>query len=364
LVNKLVVENLKHRPIRTFLTVTAIALQVTMVLTLVGLSEGTIEDSANRTRGVGADILIRPPGSSAIGLSSAPIPEKVLQVVQQQPHVALVTGTVEHGTGGLFDRVTGVDFDSLTKMSGGLKFIEGHLPRAPDEIVVDDYYARQHKLHAGDTYKLMNSDWKIAGIFEAGKGGRVFMPIRILQDKTASPGKISIIYVKADDPKNIPLVLSELKALLPDNPIYTLEEFLSQISVSNIGLLQSFTNVVIGVSIVFGFLVVFLSMYTAVLERTREIGILKALGASPGFIVGILMRETAFLSLIGAIFGILLTYVARAVIMSFPASLTQKIVPDWWPIATALALVGAMLGTLYPGLKAARQDAIEALTYE
>jgi putative ABC transport system permease protein len=105
-------------------------------------------------------------------------------------------------------------------------------------------------------------------------------------------------------------------------------------------------------------------MYTAVLERTREIGILKALGASPGFIVGILMRETAFLSLIGAIFGILLTYVARAVIMSFPASLTQKIVPDWWPISTALALVGAMLGTLYPGLKAARQDAIEALTYE
>jgi putative ABC transport system permease protein len=190
------------------------------------------------------------------------------------------------------------------------------------------------------------------------------MPIRILQDKTANSGKISIIYVKADDPKNIPLVLSELKALLPDNPIFTLEEFLSQISVNSIGLLKSFTNVVIGISIVFGFLVVFLSMYTAVLERTREVGILKALGASPGFIVGILMRETIFLSLIGAIFGILLTYVARAVIMSFPASLTQKIVPDWWPIATALALVGAMLGTLYPGLKAARQDAIEALTYE
>jgi putative ABC transport system permease protein len=362
LVNKLVIENLKHRPIRTFLTVAAIGLQVTMILTLVGLSNGTIEDSARRTRGIGADILIRPPGTSAIGLSTAPIPEKMLQKVQEQPHVALVTGTVEHGQ--LFDRITGVDFKSFEKMAGGLKYLEGHGPQAPNDIVVDEYYARQHKLHAGDTYPLINSDWKIAGVMESGKGGRVFMPLDVLQDKIANPNKVSIIYVKADDPKNVPLVVSELKQLLVDYPIYTTEEFLSQITVGSIGLLQSFTNVVIGLSIVFGFLVVFLSMYTAVLERTREIGILKALGGSPAYILGILLRETAFLAVIGSIFGILLTYGTRWVIMSFPASLTQKIVPEWWPISSAIALVGAILGAVYPGLKAARQDAIEALTYE
>ena len=364
MVNKLVIENLKHRPIRTFLTVAAIGLQVTMILTLVGLSDGTIEDSARRTRGVGADILVRPPASSAIGLSTAPIPQKMLQVLQQQPHVALVTGTVEHATGGIFERVTGVDFDAFNRMSGGLKFEAGRLPQSDNEIVVDDYYARQHKLHAGDTYSLINTDWKVSGVFEAGKGSRVFMRLNVLQDKIANPGKLSVIYVKADDAKNIPVVLAGLKKLLPDNPIFTLEEFLSQISVNSVGLLKSFTNVVIGLSIVFGFLVVFLSMYTAVLERTREIGILKALGASPSYIVGILMRETIFLGIIGSIFGILLTYGTRFVIMSFPASLTQKIVPDWWPISTGIALVGAILGALYPGLKAARQDAIEALTYE
>lgn len=196
-----------------------------MILTLVGLSEGTIEDSARRTRGIGADILIRPPATSAIGLSTAPIPEKMLAKVLEQPHVALVTGTVEHGQ--LFDRITGIDFNSFEKMAGGLKYLEGHNPDGPNQIVVDEYYARQHKLHAGDTHTLINSDWKIAGVLESGKGGRVFMPLDVLQDRIANPNKLSIIYVKADNPKNIPLVVSELKQLLPDNPIYTMEEFLS-----------------------------------------------------------------------------------------------------------------------------------------
>jgi putative ABC transport system permease protein len=106
-------------------------------------------------------------------------------------------------------------------------------------------------------------------------------------------------------------------------------------------------------------------MYTAVLERTREVGILKALGASPGYIVGLLVRETVMLSIVGAIVGILLGFIARWVILSIvPASLQVLIVPDWWWRAAIISLVAAILGSLYPGLKAARQDTIEALAYE
>jgi len=362
LVNKLVIENLKHRPIRTLLTVTAIALQVTMILSLVGLSKGTIEDSAKRTRGLGADIMVRPATTGALGLSNAPIPEKMLQLVQQQPHIRLVLGTVEYGT--LLERMNGVDFDALNRMSGGLKFMEGHLPQGPEEIVVDEFYARQKKLHAGMMVDLIGSKWKVAGICESGKGARIFMPIRTLQDKTASPGKVSVIYATADKPENIQMVVTELKKLLPDNQIFTIEEFLSQVAATGNALIENFTNVVIGLSVAFGFLVVFLSMYMAVLERTREIGILKALGASPPYIVGMLVRETAFLALIGSVLGILLTYGSRMVVSGFPGSLTQKIVPEWWPIATGIAMVGAMLGALYPGIKAAKQDAIEALSYD
>jgi putative ABC transport system permease protein len=114
-----------------------------------------------------------------------------------------------------------------------------------------------------------------------------------------------------------------------------------------------------------GFLVVFLSMYTAVVERTREIGILKALGAKPMKILDILVREAVLLALAGCLIGILLSFGAKALIMGLmPASLQVINVPDWWPRAAAIALAGALLGAIYPGLKAARQDAIEALAYE
>jgi putative ABC transport system permease protein len=144
-----------------------------------------------------------------------------------------------------------------------------------------------------------------------------------------------------------------------------MEEFVSLYSVNNVPMLKEFIVVIIGLGSLIGFLVVFLSMYTAVLERTREIGVLKALGASPGYILGILLRETAVLAIAGSILGILLTYGSSWIINSvIHGSLQQAIVPTWWPIAAAIAIVGAIIGALYPGLKAARQDAIEALSYE
>jgi putative ABC transport system permease protein len=130
-------------------------------------------------------------------------------------------------------------------------------------------------------------------------------------------------------------------------------------------MLPEFIGVVIGLGLVVGFLVVFLSMYTAVLERTREIGVLKALGASPGFILDVLMRETTVLAILGSILGVLFTYGTRWLILTFASgALLQEIVPDWWPIAAGIALASALLGAAWPGLKAARQDAIEALSYE
>src|SRR5580693_10748896 len=92
-INQFVFSNLTRRPIRTILSVLAIAVEVTMILTLVGVSYGTLDGTARRARGVGADIMIRPPGSSLLGLSTAPMTDKLLDFVAMQPHVALATGT-------------------------------------------------------------------------------------------------------------------------------------------------------------------------------------------------------------------------------------------------------------------------------
>ena len=105
-------------------------------------------------------------------------------------------------------------------------------------------------------------------------------------------------------------------------------------------------------------------MYTAVLERTREIGILKALGASPGYIMTILLRETFVLAVAGAIAGILMSYGTQAILRVAVPTMPMLIAHAWWPWAALIALTGSMIGAIYPGLKAARQDAIEALAYD
>jgi putative ABC transport system permease protein len=172
------------------------------------------------------------------------------------------------------------------------------------------------------------------------------------------------MWVKADNPANIPTIVDALKEILPDYKVDSMEQYLSLVSVDAIPLLKPFTNVVVGVGVLVGFLVVFLSMYTAILERTREIGILKALGASPGYILRVLMRETVLLAVAGAIVGITMSYGTRALLRAAAPTMTMAIAYSWWPGAAGVALAGSIVGAVYPGLKAARQDAIEALTYD
>ena len=232
-------------------------------------------------------------------------------------------------------------------------------------MIVDQYQATQYKQNVGDTMQMLNRSWKIAGIVEPGMLARVVVPLPVLQDLTANTGKVTVIYIKLDDPARTDEIVADFRKKLTDSPIYSMEEYVSLFSVSNVPMIKEFIAIIIGLGILVGFLVVFLSMYTAVLERTREIGVLKALGASPSYILNILLRETALLAVCGALLGILFTYGTRALIMGLiPGSLIQAIVPDWWPIAGGLAMVGALLGALYPGWKAARQDAIEALAYD
>jgi putative ABC transport system permease protein len=128
---------------------------------------------------------------------------------------------------------------------------------------------------------------------------------------------------------------------------------------------REFINVIVGIGLVIGFGVVCLSMYMAVLQRTREIGILKSLGATRGFILGLILAEAAVMALGGTVLGILLSFAAKWTILQLvPASIPQVIVPQWWPRTAVITLIGALLGALYPGLSAARKDPIEALAYE
>ena len=335
-----------------------------MILSLVGVSQGVTGDMAARSRGTGADLAVRPPGSSLFNMSGSTMSERAVAKVREAPHVALATGTLIQSVGALFTSIAGIHLDEFNAMSGGFRYIRGGPFNGPHELIVDEVQARTDHLKPGS---IMNfgQKWRVTGVVESGKMARMFAQIEPLQDEYAQTGKISIVWVKVDDPANIPLVKEELKEKLGDDyGIYSMDEITSIVTADNLPMIQNFTRVVIGIAVVVGFLVVFLSMYTAVLERTREIGILKALGASPNYILGILLRETLVLAILGSIVGILMTYGAQVLLGKFAPTFPMLIVTAWWPRTSAIAIAGALIGALGPGYKAARQDAIEALSYD
>ncbi len=366
MIYRLVWENLKHRPVRTLLSAIFIGVQVTLILTIVGLSDGTFGEMQERSRGTGADIVIRPPNSTVIQFTGNMMHGKELVAkVRQQPHVKIATGVLVQGIGN-FQSISGIDLADFKAMNGGFTYIEGGPFQHPNDLMIDANFARFRKLHVGEPLDLGNGfNWNICAVVEPGKLSQLFAQLQPLQEMYSATNQVSAVYVQVDDPANIPAVKDQLQKLLDDYVILTMQQLLDMISVDNVPLVKGFTNVVIGISLVVGFLVVLLTMYTAVLERTREIGILKALGASPGYVLGVLLREAVLLAVIGTVAGIAMTYGSKWLLhFVLPPMLTEIAVPRWWPIALAISLVGGVLGAIYPGVKAARQDAIEALSYD
>jgi len=367
---RLVWENIKFRPMRTLLSILLIGVPVMLILTLVGVSRGFMEESQQRTRGVGADIIVRPPGSSFTTGSTAPIPEAAVAKLGQMPHVAQSLGVVQALTGKLFNTINGIDYPAFKRMSGGFTFVEGddaHAFLQPNDILVDASFAAEQrpKLHVGSQTKLLNTMWHVTGIVESGKLGRVFAQIGELQNLTQAPGHVSQIYLKLDDQKNTQAVMDALDKLIPGYEIYTIQDWLDLTSVDQIPAVGIFVKVIIGIGVFTGLIVVSLSMYMAVLQRTREIGILKSLGATKSFVMSLILWEAGAMGLGGTVAGIALSFASKEALKQFvPASLPQAIVPDWWYIVLGIALGSAFLGAIYPGMIAVRQDPIEALSYE
>jgi putative ABC transport system permease protein len=367
MINKLVLENLKYRWVRALLSALVVGVQVTSILTLIGLSRGMLQQSASQAKGTGADIFLAPDTQGIFTFSTGQLPQKFVEFIQKQPHVKQAVGVLMIPVE-LITPINGIDIPQFEKMSGGLRFLQGRTPQAPDDLIVDEYYARQNKLHVGQTIKLLNHDWQVCGIVQAGMLGRLIVQLPTLQHLTgtANPPRISQILVKLDDPALTPQEVAHFNHLLRDNlQAISTEALMSQFNVNNIPQLKAFIYVITLIALIVGFLVVFLSMYMAVVERKREIGILKALGAKPLTILDILVREAIALALAGCIIGIAFSFGTKALIMRLmPASLHVVNAPDWWSISVAIALGGALLGAACPGLAAARQDTVEALFYQ
>ncbi|MGA3210656.1 MAG: FtsX-like permease family protein [Terriglobales bacterium] len=367
--NKMILSNLLHRPVRSLITVIAVALEVTLILLMVGLATGILEDGRERQQGMGADVIVRPPGSSyGFTLTGAPVSIKVADVLRKLPHVNVVAPIVLQLTvvGGLPEVIYGIDVNTFEELGGPFRFLSGGTYQGPYDVLVDDYFASSHHVKVGATIEVLNHSFRISGIVQHGRGARKFLQMHTLQELIGAEGKASVFYLKLDDPNNAGPVVQEVQSTegMQNWIVQSMREYLSLMTVNNLPALSAFIGVVIGVAVAIGFMVIFQAMYTAVAERTREIGILKSLGASRMYITNVILRETVLLAVIGIGLGIAISYTARAIIVNRIPTLRVVVPQGWIGYTILIAIVGAILGAIYPALKAARKDPIDALAYE
>jgi putative ABC transport system permease protein len=363
--NKLVVGNLVHRPLRSLISCLAIAIEVIMILSITAILMGKLNGFKDRTNGIGMDMFVRPSTTNNfIGMSPAAASIKVADVLAKVPHV-IVAAPVNIQITGSFDNIYGIDFKSYDAL---LPFVfqKGGQFQGPFDIIVDDYVGAGKNI--GDSIEVINHQFRICGIVNHGKGGRKFIPIDTMGSITGTEGRATAFYLRTETP---PKYEDDVKASILATPgmssynVVKTEEYLAAMTPAN--LTPAFNiglEVVIGIAVVIGFLVIFQSMYTAVMERTREIGILKSMGASRAYIVGIVLRETSVLAFVGIALGIAASFALSAALEArFPTLDFVINVPYVWK-AILIAFVGAILGALYPALKAASKDPIDALAYE
>lgn len=366
MIRHMIVQNVLHRPLRTLITIIAVAVEVTLVIIVVGLTSGLLSESAKRIEGVGADIMVQPPSASVfMAFSGAPMPISIAGKLQEMDFVQAVAPVLLqfNSVNGL-DIVYGIDQESFRAVTGGFVFHEGHELRDANDILVDDVYSASKKVKVGQKLHILEHDFHVAGIVEHGKGARLFVMMLTLQEMAGAHDKASVFFIKCDRTDHTPAVMDEIRQLLPRYEIRPLKDFITLMTSSNLPGLGAFINTMIAIAVAIGFLVIFLSMYTTIIERTREIGVLKSLGASKAYIVRIILSETTLLCLAGVLAGVALSYFTRFVFIKKYPTLTILISAQWILRAGLIAIVGGLLGATYPAWMASRKDPVEALAYE
>ena len=366
LMDSLVLSNIAHRPARTAVSIMGTAVGVVLIVFTVGLAHGVLRERGRRESNIGAEIMIRASGSLGFG-GTAPF----MMPISRAEEIARIDGVraatpigqaLDRSDAGFGTRlIDGIEFDDYAKLTG-IAIREGSKLTGGDQAIIDPVWQQQRKATLGSTVQLFERPFTIVGVYEPPGGGRIKIPLSTLQDQEGAEGRASAILVAVTDPAQQDEVAARIREQFPDDQIIFTRD-LPELYASGVPALNVFIKVVVGVASAISMLVILLAMYTTVTERTRQIGILKALGMSKTGIAWVIEQEAIIVSLLGVTVGVALTFLARLGVMRTTA-LVVEIEPKWVLVALMVGLVGGSVGALYPALRAARQDAVEALSYE
>lgn len=391
--DSLIAANISQRPLRTALSVIGVALGVILVLLFAGLARGMMRDSADRQANVDAEI--RYASSANVQILANPLmlraayaeafvkgvqPTEDDHDIKPKPPIPGVKAAspvgeyVQSSVGGIgFEIVDGIDYASFIKTTQlrvleGRAISDGRALGSEYEVMVDRFFIDNnkdidgHPLKIGGQVKMLGHDFTVVGTYEPAMLAHSKIPLYTLQQLLGGPENCTFVMVKCEKPELTDSVAQAIEQYYPGNHVIRTSDIPALYS-QGLTAVEVFLKVVIWLALVISTLVILLGMYTTIIERTREIGILKSLGASKRFIVTAIEKEAALISVLGVAIGFVVAVIAKF-LLEANTRLKIDLQPKWLLIAAVIGIFGGIIGALYPALRAANLDPVEAISYD
>jgi putative ABC transport system permease protein len=395
---KLAIENITHRKLRSWLTILGIVVGIAAVVALVSLGKGMQYTVNQQFSKVGGDILtVQAKASSAAGVGSGSniLKQGDYNIVRRSDGVEDVVQIlmrvtkVEYNNKVKFSYVRGMPTDETSRLykSVGMYDVDnGRMIKAGDKnkVVIGPEFAKEKnfgkEIKLGDKITINGRDFTVIGIFKTGNNPGISQAVVMTLDDMRTlfnePEEISAMMVKVTDAKEVDNTIENIKKDLrrhrgvkegqEDFTVQTVKSFIESFLV----VFNVITVLLVGlasISLLVGAIGIANTMYTAVLERRKEIGVMKAIGARNSQILTVFLIESSIIGLIGGTIGMLMgvgiSLVAQQLIGTFLGPGFFQVFLPWWLLtgAAAFALVIGTLSGILPAKQAADMNPVEAL---
>ncbi|MBU0499434.1 MAG: ABC transporter permease [Gammaproteobacteria bacterium] len=364
--------NLSHRPLRSLLTLLGVAVAVAACITFTSLSRGFEESWVLALEERGTDIYVTYKGVVDILLSS--IEEELGEELKQAPGVRDVTG--ELAWMGSLDEgqpILVIGWPIGSYLWTTLSLQSGRLPAEGenDRVIIGGSLSEAMALKAGDEFNLRGHHFKVSGIARSGgvvRNYALVLPLPTLQKIIHREGVVTTYNIHLEqksDPAAIATLIEQLKVRFPDL------QFMQTSSVGRENQTMQFFNGIAWsmstLAFIIAFVVMLNTLFMSVTERTREIGILAAVGWGPGRIFALILLEGGILATGGALAGLLLgSELFRLLVHlgGISAFIDADVEPHLMILVAGAALLLGLAGSFFPALRAVRMWPAEALRQE
>lgn len=362
------VQSLWQRSGRTLLTLSAIALTVGAVMAMDAIIAGTAESMTSMATSAGSEIVIRQADVADTSLSA--IDQRLASRIAALPGVRSTSGMVLTAlldpASQSFLIVLGYSPNEYSIQR--FNMVEGQRISGNHQIMLGSVYAEAASKDVGDTLEISGARFRVVGIYETGIGWEEMggvVSLRDAQTLTGRPNKVTLFSLKLERPTDAPALVDTINQQFPELHAALAGEFVEQMPDMESG--EAMLNAISSLAILVGGVGILNTMLMAVLERTREIGVLRTMGWRKRRIIGMIMNESLILSVIGGIAGLVLAFLLVNLLTQLPmvgAAFEASWSAGVFLRAGLVALGLGLIGGLYPAYRASGLEPVEALRYE